>query len=84
MLLRNIWQWKICILCALALLAVWAMDAPAATPTSTDKAAFPPSLESYDDSQMEGILAILVHRVRQEPFNLVATLIFFLAIIHTF
>jgi hypothetical protein len=81
---KNVWQWTIFILCVLALLACWTVDAPAATPVSTDVAVFPSSLESYDDSQMEGILAILVHRVRQEPFNLVATLIFFLAIVHTF
>lgn len=81
---KDIWQWTIFILCVLVLLACWKVDAIAATPVSTDVAAFPPSLENYDDSQMEGILAILGHRVRQEPFNLVATLIFILAIIHTF
>lgn len=82
--MKNIWQWPIFILFVLALLPCWKVDAHAATPVSTDVAAFPPSLENYDDSQMEGILAILGHRVRQEPFNLVATLIFILAIIHTF
>ena len=59
MVLKNVWQWTIFILCVLALLACWTVDAPAATPVSTDMAVFPPSLESYDDSQMEGILAIL-------------------------
>ena len=66
-------QWTIFIFCVFALLACWTVDAPAATPVSTDMADFPPSLESYNDGQMEGILAILVHRVRQEPFNLVVT-----------
>ena len=82
--MKNLLHRKIFILCVSALLACCTVNAFAATPDSTDMAVFPPSLESYDDSQMEGILAILVHRVRQEPFNLVATLIFFLAIIHTF
>lgn len=81
---KNVWQLSLVILLVWALSACWIVHASAATPVSTDMAAFPPSLESYDDSQVEGILAILAHRVRQEPFNLVATLIFFLAIIHTF
>jgi hypothetical protein len=49
-----------------------------------DTEAFPPSLESYDDADGGGISTILKNRVQAEPFNLVATLIFFLAIIHTF
>lgn len=82
--MKNAWRWTFLVIVVLALAAVWTVDAPAATPVSTDMAVFPPSLESYDDGQMEGMLTILVHRVRQEPFNLVATLIFFLAIIHIF
>ena len=46
--------------------------------------AFPPSLDSYDDADVRGIGAILLHRIAQEPFNLVASLIFLCAIIHTF
>jgi hypothetical protein len=45
---------------------------------------FPPSLESYDDAQLENIPQILRHRIRKEPFNLIATIIFLLAVIHTF
>jgi len=45
---------------------------------------FPPSLESYDDAHLESIPQILQHRIRTEPFNLVATIIFLCAIIHTF
>ena len=82
--MKNVWQLVSLVIIVLAISAVWTVDAPGATPASTDMAAFPPSLESYDDGHMESILAILVHRVRQEPFNLVATLIFFLAIVHTF
>ena len=47
-------------------------------------AAFPPSLESYGDAHLEGLWDILGHRVEQEPFNLVATLLFLAAVIHTF
>jgi hypothetical protein len=56
----------------------------AAGEPSKDAQAFPPSLESYNDADVHNILAILKNRVRQVPFNLVATLIFFCAIIHTF
>ncbi|MDX2448034.1 MAG: putative Na+/H+ antiporter [Desulfobacterales bacterium] len=48
------------------------------------KAPFPRSLESYDDQGMTGIIEILWNRARKEPFNLVALLIFFCAIVHTF
>jgi hypothetical protein len=46
--------------------------------------AFPRSLESYDDADMEGLWNVLRHRMEVEPFNLWATIIFFCAIIHTF
>ena len=49
-----------------------------------DAPVFPPSLESYGDKDMGSIIGILGNRIRQEPFNLVASLIFLLAIIHTF
>ncbi len=45
---------------------------------------FPMSLESYDDAHLESIPQILLHRIRTEPFNLIATILFLLAIIHTF
>jgi hypothetical protein len=43
---------------------------------------FPRALESYQDSG--GIWDVLKDRVIAEPFNFVATLIFLLAIVHTF
>jgi hypothetical protein len=45
---------------------------------------FPRGLDSYGDSEEINIFTILVNRIKQEPFNLVATLIFLAAIIHTF
>jgi hypothetical protein len=56
----------------------------AASPPASKAKAFPRSLDSYQDSHTENIGAVLIHRIQQEPFNLFATLIFFLAIIHTF
>jgi hypothetical protein len=44
---------------------------------------FPPTLESYGTAT-GGVIEILKARVEIEPFNVVATLIFVLAIIHTF
>lgn len=45
---------------------------------------FPPTLESYNDSDMTSLGDILAHRISQNPFNLVASLIFLCAILHTF
>jgi hypothetical protein len=50
----------------------------------SDNHVFPPSLASYDDAHFESIPQILQHRIQTEPFNLVATIIFLFAIIHTF
>jgi hypothetical protein len=45
---------------------------------------FPKSLSSYPPVSPDGLLQTLSDRVREEPFNLIATAIFILAIIHTF
>ena len=45
---------------------------------------FPAASQVITTQMLTSIWAILSNRVRQEPFNLVATLIFFCAIIHTF
>ena len=45
---------------------------------------FPPSFASYHDTDIEGVGAILKHRISHTPFNLVASLVFLAAILHTF
>lgn len=45
---------------------------------------FPPPLDSYQDSGTADLWTVLLSRVHAEPFNLVASVIFLLAIIHTF
>ncbi|WDP89291.1 MAG: putative Na+/H+ antiporter [Desulfobacter sp.] len=45
---------------------------------------FPPSFANYNDADIEGVGTILKHRIGHTPFNLVATLIFLAAILHTF
>ena len=44
---------------------------------------FPPALVSYQDAGL-GVQERLLNRIWQNPFNLVGTLIFFGAIVHTF
>lgn len=59
-------------------------DAQGAGAVDAKVGTFPRDLQSYDDQGAESILEILKIRARQEPFNVIATLIFFFAIIHTF
>ncbi|HXG48508.1 MAG TPA: putative Na+/H+ antiporter, partial [Methylomirabilota bacterium] len=55
----------------------------AAAPTAAEPS-FPPSLDSYNDRHLTSVVDVLRNRVEKAPFNLVATLLFFGAIIHTF
>lgn len=45
---------------------------------------FPPPLDSYGDAGLDSIAQVLTHRIQTQPFNLVASLIFLCAIVHTF
>jgi Na+/H+ antiporter NhaD/arsenite permease-like protein len=45
---------------------------------------FPPTLESYQDDNITSTWDKLVSRAQKEPFNVVASVIFLCAIIHTF
>ena len=67
------------------LLAMFAM-APSshAAEHSGPTQGFPLALETYGDAGQTSLLAKLADRVAKDPFNLVATLIFFAAILHTF
>ncbi|MGC1482082.1 MAG: putative Na+/H+ antiporter [Chthoniobacterales bacterium] len=51
---------------------------------AAEQANFPPSLASYEDDHLPHIGAVLWDRIQKEPFNLVGSLIFLGAIIHTF
>jgi len=75
--------------CAIRLLAVlcvfaFATGAMAAGSTEEKEIAFPTPLETYADSGVTSIGAKLMGRIQADPFNLVASLIFLAAIIHTF
>lgn len=45
---------------------------------------FPRGLASYGDESLASLLDVLLHRISVEPLNLIATAIFFLAVLHTF
>ncbi len=51
---------------------------------ATSIATFPKPLESYADPAAASVIDVLKARVAAEPFNAVATLIFLLAVLHTF
>ena len=74
----------IAVLCLLAVIVASSAAAVAAENPPDASVAFPRSLDSYHDSDYDSIAAILKNRILQEPFNLVATLIFLGAILHTF
>jgi len=78
---------KICliVLACLLGLGLTVCSAAGAAEGPADKIVeFPRALDSYDDGGSHSILKILIGRVRQEPFNLAATIIFLCAIVHTF
>jgi len=60
------------------------LTALAATAAGVPARDFPPPVDSYHDRQIPSIFEKLAHRIRREPLNLVATIIFVAAIIHTF
>lgn len=69
---------------ALIASVVLILDNQAFAASAPSESNFPPSFESYGDAEMTGIGAILAHRIAQAPFNLVATILFLCAIVHTF
>jgi Putative Na+/H+ antiporter len=70
----------------LLLLLIGPIESVQAAPASPSGAEppFPKPVEEYHDEQIPGIIAKLAYRIQAEPFNLVGTLIFLGAIIHTF
>ena len=69
-------------LLVLALLGFFSAMACAADLPPTEP--FPPPLVSYQDGGETNVGTVLLHRIHVEPFNVVATIIFLLAIVHTF
>ena len=55
-----------------------------ATTSSSENADFPRAVTDYTVAQGSSLWEVLTERIRAEPFNLAATLIFLFAIVHTF
>ena len=53
-------------------------------PTTPPLTLLPTPLSAYPPPSPDGLFATLAQRANQDPFNLIATAIFFLAILHTF
>ncbi len=66
----------------LLLLACFAATMQAATQASAE--VFPRDLSSYADPASTGVWTVIKARAGAEPFNVVATVIFALAVLHTF
>jgi Na+/H+ antiporter NhaD/arsenite permease-like protein len=75
---------RVAAIVSLIILLTLAATAGASSPVSSEVASFPPPLDSYHDQDLDGIAAVLGHRIVAQPFNLVASLIFLVAILHTF
>src|SRR5260221_14017780 len=70
------------ILLMLVCLIFGVMPVHAAEPAGGQK--FPISSDSYQDESISTLSGKLFARIQQEPFNAPATIIFFIAIVHTF
>jgi hypothetical protein len=57
---------------------------PAGSQSSPEKPSYPVDTASYHDDNVPSVPAKLLGRIQQEPLNLVATIIFAFAIVHTF
>lgn len=77
-------RWKITLFFFVLLIATSVCAGGESHTSQQAGGAFPPEFASYQDADMSSVGAILKHRVNHTPFNLVATLIFLVAIIHTF
>jgi hypothetical protein len=74
----------ICMGLVLVSMLVAALSGACAAEPSSDLPLFPRPTESYNDQDISDLWQRLAGRAAAEPFNLVATVIFLLAICHTF
>lgn len=65
------------------ILLIFAMSTPVWGGAGVDGEGIPRDQGYYDDAHIQDYLSLLKHRAALEPFNVVATVIFFLAIVHT-
>jgi hypothetical protein len=73
------------LMCFLLMLVFgWAATIAHAAASDAAASTFPRGLNTYSTTPGSSLLQLLTERARTEPFNLVATIIFCLAILHTF
>lgn len=72
------------ILLTVSLFLLVALPLGASEPSSGQPILFPTPLDAYADSSVASLPQKLLGRIQADPFNLVATLIFLAAIVHTF
>src|SRR5246127_404084 len=72
------------VICSFLILFALGAVGKAATLSSETDPSFPTPLSHYHDGAIPNTIDRLIHRVQVDPFNLVATIIFFCAITHTF
>ncbi len=76
--------WKFVAAGLLAALAVAPTFAADVAPAHAELPPLPTPLDAYPDPTGKPLWDVIVERVQQDPLNLVATLLFFAAIVHTF
>ena len=74
----------LCILTLLSYVAPLALHAAGGGSGDHEGSGFPIALEAYHDEDINSVIGKLKSRIEHDPFNLVATIIFFMAILHTF
>ncbi|BHH83169.1 putative Na+/H+ antiporter [Desulforhopalus sp. 52FAK] len=77
-------RWKIVLVSLLLIIATFAYAGGGGSDAHQSVPDFPPSFSSYHDADIDSIGAILKNRISHTPFNLIASLIFLGAILHTF
>src|SRR5215469_1130360 len=77
-------KYRLCCHSQLLPVLILAMCICTAVAEGAESAAFPRPLADYPPAAGTPLFKVLAERVRLEPFNLVATIIFFVAIVHTF
>lgn len=73
-----------CVCLGMVLGGLSALQAGGGSSVPTRSEPIPRALENYGDGHIEELVPLLKHRMKLEPFNAIATAIFFLAICHTF
>lgn len=68
----------------MAITMLWVLPSCLATTVGQENGLFPRAVTDYTAPQGSSLWEVLAERIRAEPINLAATIIFLLAIVHTF